>query len=92
MSTVKKFTDQFRYTGLAPLDARNNPVETVSELPTARNSYEGQMVVVLDDEGEQRLWWFKAGKWERYEGEAGEGAMYWEDGGNEEWKDNGITV
>lgn len=64
INEVKKFSNQFQYNGEGPLDFKQNPVETVSKLPSRLKAYEGQTVTVMsDDKGEMTDYQFKNGKW-----------------------------
>ena len=64
---IKKFSSQFQYNGDGPLDAKQNPVETTSELPTPLKAYEGQIVTVLTPEENNIVWdyQFLNGKWNK---------------------------
>lgn len=63
-SNVKKFSNQFQYNGEGPLDNKQEPVETVSQLPNPLKAYEGQTVTVLiDDKGETSDWIYRENKW-----------------------------
>lgn len=61
---VKKISNQFQYNGDGPLDFKQNPVETVAQLPNRLRAYEGQTVTVMsDDEGKTSDYQFTNGKW-----------------------------
>ena len=64
---IKKFSSQFQYNGDGPLDAKQNPVESTSELPTPLKAYEGQIVTVLTPEENNIVWdyQFLNGKWNK---------------------------
>ena len=59
-----KITNQLRYTGMGPVDIKLNPVRTVSELPNPFKAYNGQVVTVLDDNGESVDYTFNNGMWQ----------------------------
>lgn len=62
---VKKFSNQFQYNGEGPLDVKQEPVNTVSQLPTPLKAYEGQTVTVLTPDENGIVWdyQFLNGKW-----------------------------
>ncbi len=64
---IKKFSSQFQYNGDGPLDAKQNPVETVAELPTPLKAYEGQTLTVLTPDENNIIWdyQFINGEWKR---------------------------
>lgn len=66
-SDVKKYSSQFQYNGEGPLDNKQNPVETVSELPTPLKAYEGQIITVLTPDENNIIWdyQFLNGKWNK---------------------------
>ena len=64
---VKKYSSQFQYNGEGPLDAKQNPVNTVADLPTSLKAYEGQTITVLTPDENGIVWeyHFLNGKWEK---------------------------
>lgn len=64
---VKKFSNQFQYNGEGPLDVKQEPVYTVSQLPTPLKAYEGQIITVLTPDENGIVWdyQFLNGKWEK---------------------------
>lgn len=64
---IKPTSDQVLYQGLGPLDVKNTPVETVSDLPSNLVAYEGLTVPVKDDPEYHEMtdWWYKDGSWRR---------------------------
>lgn len=64
---VKKYSSQFQYNGEGPLDAKQEPVPTVDDLPTPLKAYEGQTITVLEPDENGVIWeyQFLNGKWNR---------------------------
>ena len=62
---IKKFSNQFQYNGDGPLDVKQDPVVSVSDLPSPLKAYEGQIITVLTPDANGVIWdyQFINGKW-----------------------------
>lgn len=66
-NTIVPISDPLMYQGQGPVDFKNTPVNTVSELPNSLKAYDGLEVVVKQDPetGSYAKYWFKNGSWEK---------------------------
>ena len=56
-------TSQLRFTGNGPVDYKLQPVKTPADLPNPFKSFNGQVVTVLDADGQTLDYIFNNGTW-----------------------------